>query len=355
MTRPYANHASDAFNAWMEHHVLAVATEVQGLLRDRFVAIAITGSYACGEGGIQWVAGEERPTDAAEFLVVLDDARGAAAELARIAGRFRDHFAFAVRFHEPATPDSIRRWPAERRWFEALGTHRVLSGDAFAITENAPAALREPPPLIEASRSLLDGGASLLECRRIREGIERAPHADFVRSGVREAQLAIGDAFLAKHHSLTARLTGRDTALAEIAERDAVLRGLDALQQYRLALAWRLAPGPPEPEFATAESLRDALRQWCLAWLHIESVRVGVVFGSAEAYAAWPGHLEESPHSLRESAENLLRNVAHGRMSTACPREPLFRELPRLAVVASSPEWAQESADFLARLRAARG
>lgn len=80
---------------------------------------------------------------------------------------------------------------------------------------------------------------------------------------------------------------------------------------------------PPEPGFAPADALREVLRQWCLAWLHTEPVRLGVAFSFAKACAAWPGHLGRSPHSLRETAENLLRNGAscRGLMQKAAESE----------------------------------
>lgn len=348
MTRAFARHASDAFNAWMEERVQAIAADVRAALGDGLLALVLGGGYARGEGGVVDTPDGERPYNDLDFVVVQPRADRALGErLAPVAARHHAILGIDVDFSRPLTVEAIRAWPHYLMWTDLLGGHRVIVGDPRIITDNAPAVLRESPPLIEATRLLLNRGAGLLWSRRIREGLEPAPDADFVRRNMHKAALAMGDAFIMKHRRHQVAYEGRDALLASLGDSDAA----PLLGAYREALAFRLRPGAPQPAHGTAAELAALAAEWTRVWLHIEGARRGEPFASVADYAAWGGVREPARSGLRDAPANLLRNARTGRLSLRYPRERLYRTLPALLAAPAAGTWAAESAECLALWR----
>lgn len=350
-TRSFAAHGSDAFNAWMEEKVQRIASAVENALRENLHALVLGGGYGRGEGGVVRTSAGERPYNDLDFvLVVRRREPGISERLAPVSQQFGLELGIDVDFSRPLTEGDIRRWPHWLMWHDLLMAHRVVIGPGDVLTANAPASLREQPPLTEATRLLLNRGAGLLWSLRIARDLEKAHDEDFLRRNLHKCELAIGDSVImtAKRHQ--ARYTGREGLLREILAADSDELSFVSEDAYKAALAFRLAPSEAASKQPTEDDLLRTAERWSRAFMHLESCRTGGRFADASAYTAWAGIRESELHGLKHVLPNFARNLKLGRCSLRYPRERLFRALPGL-ITGSSPRWADESARFLTEWR----
>ncbi|MBI1290657.1 hypothetical protein GC173_05375 [bacterium] len=354
MTRLFASHGSDEFNDWMEMSVSDLADDVRGALGENLVALVLGGGYARGEGGVVYTALGERPYNDLDFSIVV---KRRTAEIPGLLAPISKHYAsrlgIDVDFSRPLTLDDVRHWPHWLMWSDLLAGHRVVVGPQDVLTANAPARLRESPPLIEATRLMLNRGAGLLWSLRIRRGLD-APHdSDFLRRNVQKCWLAMGDAIIIMHRAHQTRYEGRDDLLARLISSDARAAKLDLLGGYRGALEFRLRPGDPQPEAYVESALIDIADLWGRVWILLEEARTGRSFSGIDRYTSWRGLREPELHSPVGCAKNLVRNVRRGRLSLRYPREELYRALPRLLCThrGDTEQWKVESAEFLSLWR----
>lgn len=352
--RPYAAHGSDAFNQWMEERTRAVVADVRAALGDNLVALAIGGGYARGEGGVVLVDGEERPYNDLDFTIVVrtKDASVAPA-LEEVSRKHHPIFGIDVDFSRPLTIADIRGWPHWLMWTDLLAGHRIVAGDENALLANAPPHLRDSPPLVEATRLLLNRGAGLLWSRRILAGCEDAPDADFLRRNVHKAEIAINDTVmmaLAKHRTMYA---GRAELLESLLDEAPDARAFADPALYREALAFRLEPDRAATDQPDDAAVRSRAVRWGEALLFVERRRLDHPFPTVEEYASWPGVREPSLHTPAERLKNIVRNRRLGRSGMRHPREGLYRALPGLLRGGTDAAWQQESAEFLRIWKAA--
>jgi hypothetical protein len=350
MTGAFAAHATPAFNAWMEEQVAAIGAAARDALGDNLVALVLGGGYARGEGGVVEADGREWPYNDIDFTLVVERKEGdIGARLAPISRDFGQQMRIDVDFSRPLTVADIRRWPHWLMWTDLLGGHRVVVGPHDILTANAPAVLRESPPLIEATRLMLNRGAGLLWSMRIRRDLEKPHDADFVRRNVHKAVLAMGDAIIMARGCHQVRYTGRDGLLAEIAATEPGAVPPALLERYRAALAFRLRPGAAEPEAFPLAELNAAADEWVVSWLALESRRTGRGFPTAAVYTQWRGVREPGENTPARWPRNLIRNMQHrGVFSLRYPREVLFCELPHLLGPGrDDADWPQRSEAFL--------
>lgn len=351
MTHRYAVTGSDEFNTWLDTALTRLGADVATVVGDNLHAVVLAGGYGRGDGCVVRRQGIEFPYNDLDLLLVVD--RPAAvpeqpllAVSARYARRLRVH----VDFGRHLTIDDIRQWPHKLLWHDVAHGHRVIHGDRDIISRHASPALLTPPPLVEASRLLLNRGAGLLQAMRIRRGVQHEPDEDFVRRNAYKTALALGDAILLR--------VGRYTAVAadKLARLDAIAKGLpgrvpdDVREWYRLALDFRASPDLASDTVADPSALRALAAAWRRVFLQIESARVGLEWPSVEAYARWRGIREPEEHGWRLGARNVVRSLRCGHPSLRYPREVVYRRLPVLledAVADDRDRWADEGGRLL--------
>ncbi|MDX2175665.1 MAG: hypothetical protein SF028_04255 [Candidatus Sumerlaeia bacterium] len=352
MTRRFATHGSDAFNAWMEERVAEIAADAARALGGNLVALVLGGGYARGEGGVVRVDGRELPYNDLDFTVIVRGSKRAAADaLAEVSRKHHPIVGIDVDFSRPLTVDDVRRWPHWLMWTDLLAGHRVVQGAEDALTANAPARLKGSPPLIEGTRLLLNRGAGLLWASLVLAGAEPAPDPTFVERNLHKCALAIGDSLIIAAGRHRTRYEGRDAILAELVEER--FQGFaDMLAPYRDALRFRLEPG--EPLVRDAAAARTLLAgRWRDALLETEGIRAGRSFAGAAEYAAWPALREPELHTPARRVKNLLLNARGGKLSTRYPRERLYAMLPTtLGASTGAPgPWVEDARAALALWR----
>lgn len=354
MSRAFAEHGSDAFNLWMESEVAALSKEVGEALGSDLVALVLGGGYARGEGGVLYTPLGERPYNDLDFTLVLARRHDPGlSSLSSISQKYGKRLGIDVDFSRPLTIADISAWPHWLMWTDLLAGHRVLLGDPEVLRRHAPSVLRQSPPLIEATRLMLNRGAGLLWSLRIRRGLD-APHdSDFVRRNVMKCILAMGDAVIIANGAHQTPYSGRELVLESLLERDRDAAGLDLAGAYREALLFRLLPGEPQPEAFVEEALLDWADRWGRAWLYLESRRTRRQFPTVQSYIAYRGVREESQNTPAKLPRNLVQNLRRGRFSVRYPREELYRALPELLCVKRSDneEWKHRSSAFLSTWR----
>ncbi len=345
--RLFAEHASDGFNEWMEKCVQDIGADANRALGDNLHALVLGGGYARGEGGVVRAGGHEAPYNDLDFVLVVHEHRGNPSGLLRpVSHRHEKTLGIDVDFSRPLTVSDVRQWPHWLMWSDLLAAHRVILGPGDILTANAPRALLGSPPLIEATRLLLNRGAGLLWSLRIARGLEGARDADFIRRNLHKCELAIGDSVIMAHGRHQPRYTGRDAILEELLSSDQAARCFASLDAYRAALAFRLEPSSAEASQPSEALLSATAERWVKAFVHLEQRRAERDFTNWESYARWDGIREASLNSLAEMPRNLVRNARLGRLSARYPRERLLRTLPGLLLLRGS-RWDTESSQFL--------
>lgn len=343
MHRRFALHGSDQFNEWMESTTRDIVSDVKTAMGGNLVCLIISGGYARGEGGVIIREGKELPYNDLDFTIVVNDkSEDIPGKLLPISRKYETILGIDVDFSRPLSVEDVRNWPHWLMWTDLVTGSRIVFGEGDFLRKNAPGKLRECPPLIEATRLLLNRGAGLLWSLRILRGIEKSHDPDFVRRNMHKAILAIGDALIIKHGRHQAAYAGRDAILAEIPE------GHGVLDLYRQALSFRLTPDNLPEGPSCEKELEPTINLWGKQWLLTEGARTGRSFPSAEAYTAWGGRREPDQNNPRKWPRNLARNLPLGRLSLVYPREQLFRRLPLLlANREANDSWKIASRDFL--------
>lgn len=346
----YAQHASDEFNARLHRVLERLTTDVQQALGDNLIALVLGGGYGRGEGGVVRVNGIEQPYNDLDFALVVKRKRAVPWEvLAVISEKYAAELAIHVDFSRPLTLRDIEHWPHWLMWFDLLNGHIVLAGPSDVLTARAPAALRQPLPVIEATRLLLNRGAGLLWALRVVRGVEPPPDADFVRRNYYKCALALGDALLIAHQRYATPYRGRDERLAQLMRDSDEVAAFELASLYGTALAFKFCPDEaPEGELDETQ-LRRLAQQWGSVFLHVEQRRTGLAWPSLAGYTRWRGLREPEQHTLSKWLRNIVRNRQRGIWSWRYPREQLYGQLPVLLGVTETPiaDWPLATARFL--------
>ncbi len=348
--RRYAAHASAAFNLSLHNMLEQIADATTQVIGDNLVALILGGGYGRGEGGVVCVDGVEYPYNDLDFTLVVHRANAVPEqEIAVIRQEFAQKIGIHVDYSRPCTLQQMRRWPACLMWWDLVHGHVVLTGSPTILLDNVPAYFQLPLPLIEATRLLLNRGAGLLWALRVVRGIEAEPDDDFVRRNYYKCLLALGDALLIGHQQFTTQYHGRDMRLLQLEATmpDVQALGLDAT--YRQALQFKFHPHVMPPTPPDEKQLLAVAEQWGDVLLYLEQLRTGRHWESLEMYAQWRGLREPKQHQLSQLPRNVLRNLQSGRCAWRYPREQLYRQLPVLLGLTTTPvtNWPEASAHFL--------
>lgn len=350
MIPTYAKGGSQAFNTNLHETLSRLASEVQGAMGETLVALVLGGGYGRGEGGVLVVDGKEHPYNDLDFTLIVRRKAGVPWELLREISRNYGHsLGIHVDFSRPLTLGDVRSWPRWLMWYDLLNGHMVLLGPPDVIEKNAPSRLREPLPLIEATRLLLNRGAGLLWALRVVRKVEEAPDRDFVRRNYYKCALALGDALLIAYRRFASPYLGRDRRLRQIEEEHPAVKafGLDTL--YGDALRFKFRPADCPTHGFGETRLTETATLWGAVFLHVERLRTGGVWADMDTYVAWRGIRERDQHTLGKLLRNLVRNRQMGTGFWRYPREALYRELPRLLGLTAEPcrNWEEAGGRFL--------
>jgi hypothetical protein len=346
----YARHASAEFNARLDATLRRLAADVEKELGSALFALILGGGYGRGEGGVVMVAGQERPYNDLDLVLVLKRRLSREqASLTALRERYSRELGIEVDVSRPLTPDDIRAWPTKLMWFDLLHGHVVLSGPSDVLQALAPERLRHPLPAIEASHLLLNRGAGLLWALRVNAGLEPPADPDFGRRNLFKCALACGDALLIAYGTFTTPYEGRDRRLAELFAGLPGPAPAGLLPLYEQALRFKFRPDDVPAQAPDEAALRAVGRQWGQVLLAVETRRTGREWSSLDAYVAWAGVREQAENVLRCWPRNLCRNAQMGRFSVRHLREALYRELPGLLGLCGTklPDWPARSAAFL--------
>jgi len=346
----YARHGSVEFNERMHAWLTGLAAEVRAALGDNLTALVLGGGYGRGEGGVLCVAGEERPYNDLDFLLVVRRKSAIPmAALEAIRHEYERVTGIQVDFSRPLTAEEIRQWRPTLMWSDLLHGHSVLDGPADILTANAPAMPSDRLPPIEATRLLLNRGAGLLWSLRVARECEPAPDEDFVRRNYFKCALSLGDALLIAYGRFATPYAGRDQLIAGLLAEFRPAISFDLSKLYGDALAFKLRPGQSELQPDESELVRLAAH-WGEVWLHIERRRACRPWPTMADYARANDVREPEQNVLRHWPRNLVRNRQSGVWSVRYPRERLYRELPALLGLCESDRgrWSADSERFLA-------
>lgn len=326
-----AFHASQDFEARLGRDISTIASEVETALGDHLAALVLGGGYGRGEGGVVIRDGLEYPYNDLDFTLILHTSQSdRLAALEPIRKKWAAKLGIHVDFSRPLTPDEIGRLPRKLMWQDLLLGHQVVAGDPGLLARLAPASLREPLPIIEATHLLLNRGAGLLWAWRQIHGFERREDEDFVRRNFFKAVLALGDALLIAHKRYQTPYRGRDTLLGGLLPHLAIPDGKRLFDLYSEALVFKFKPDSGQFRGDGRQRLADLGALWWDIYRRIESMRTGQEFPTPGAYRRWAGLRQSEEHLPRLLPRNIWHNIHNSVISFLYPREWLFRSLPVL-------------------------
>jgi len=328
--------------------LLRLGDDVEAALGDNLVALLLGGGYGRGEGAVLITPDGELPYNDLDFTLVVKH-KGAVPNLKAISDRYAEELGIHVDFSRPLTLQDIEKWPHWLMWYDLVQGHVVLKGVSGILRDHAPPALRNPLPLIEATRLLLNRGAGLLWALRVLKGLEKASDEDFVRRNYYKCALALGDALLMAYGRYTSVYHGRDERFSALQAKQGGVAAFALDDLYREALRFKFRPASCPREGFDDARLRRLATQWGAVFLHVEQLRTGRRWPGLAAYSEWWGLREKDQHTPEKVLRNLVRNRQRDRWSWRYPREELYRQLPALLGLPGGtiPDWDAASASFL--------
>lgn len=321
--------ASVEFNRELAETVKRIGEKTSRALEGNLVALILGGGYGRGEGGVVRVDGRERPYNDLDFTLLVKRQPVSKEALRAVSHEFEKILGIDVDYSRPLTIADVENWPHWLMWHDLLHGHIVVYGDREILVKHAPSQLRHLPPLVEASRLLLNRGAGLLWSHLILNQGDEAPDPDFLVRNYFKAVLAIGDAILLARGLYKTAYSSRAERLEEVLRQELELADLLAYEEYTLALRFRLQPDQNRID-VEPEKLARVSHKLKLAFLWLEGVRAGRTDLTAESYRLDPAKREPGQNQPRLWPRNLYHNLKRGKLSLIYPREELFRELPSL-------------------------
>ncbi|MEM1177961.1 MAG: hypothetical protein AAGM22_06440 [Acidobacteriota bacterium] len=348
---------SVSFEREFSRQLNEMARDFAAAFGDELRALVLVGGYGCGEGGVEHVAGDERPYNDLDLLPVLRSRRRRVpqkADACRLG--WQRQLGIHVDFSRPLTVRQIAQWPHLLLWHDVVAGHRVLWGETDIVARTAPRYLFEAPPRVEATRLLLNRGAGLLEAtrRHLLELPAERDDPDFIRRNAFKADLAMMDAALLVHRCYRPRVLDRPDRLRELAACNAGVAALDLLPWVRQSVRFKLLPSSV-PRTMTLMQLAERLERFGAVLAYVEAVRWGRPEPSLRAVAEDRRVVEIDGHRLQRLPLNLYRQLKRGRLDWRSPREELFPALASCLAEApvlpgSSPSdvdaWCNRTARF---------
>ena len=329
--RNYAPFASTQFNSNFGQQLSLISKDIQSLLGNNLVALILGGGYGRHEGGSIVHHGEEYPyNDLDMVMVVKHKWKIPTKKLDDLLDYYSQLLTVDVDISRPLTLKDIRNWPHWLMWHDLYNGHVVLFGDANILTNNAPSFIQDPPPLIEATRLLLNRGSGLLWSFLILKGEKPLPDPDFIRRNYYKALLAMGDALLIANQQYTTRYHGRTIPLEKIVTDNQDFHNSPIMGLYRNALYFRMQPNSFDHVTIQYQQLHEVTQLWENMFLYIENQRCNMQWTDMNEYASYNGLRERDQNGFGKWLRNTVRNLQLGQLSLSYPREILYRTLPLL-------------------------
>lgn len=350
MNITYAKDGSQEFNQRLHDSLTRIADQVEADMGANLVSLILGGGYGRGEGGVVKKNGMEMPYNDLDFALVVSKKSSIPWDkLNSIRASFARELGIHVDFSRPLTLKDIEHWPCWLMWYDLLNGHVVLKGPPDLLKKHAPATLRKPLPVIEATRLLLNRGAGILWSLRVVRNVEAEPDEDFVRRNYYKCALALGDSLLITYQKYTTQYSGRDLLLKELVLDKAEVASLNMINLYDEALAFKFRPDSVSSAAISETELSNLAQLWGKIFLLVETVRTGMKWSTLDEYVNWDGIRESDQHSFKSLVGNVVRNLYLRRLSMNYPREDLYRQLPQLLGLTTGPsvDWAIESERFL--------
>lgn len=332
MSWQLAEVGSEAFNLELSGILEAVGEAIKSELGPNLVALVLGGGYGRGEGGVYREGDQERPYNDLDFtLLVGSRASVDPKKLKAAVHALEQRVGIDIDFSRPVTVSDVQHWPHWLMWHDLLLGHLVVVGPADILSANVPKNLWQAPPLIEASRLLLNRGAGLLWSQLVHSGHQAAPDRDFVRRNLHKTWLALGDAFLLMEGRYSTAYRDRAASYQDLVDKKPGYAAMVPTPKYLEALRFRLAPHEFLAPIANTD-LDQARTAWIEVFLTLETRRTGVSFADGQSYGSWAELREPEQNGIALWPRNLVRNLQLGRLSLDYPRERLFREILALMV-----------------------
>lgn len=320
---------SEEFNRRLAETVKRIGEKTAHALDGNLVALILGGGYGRGEGGVVRVDGNERPYNDLDFTLLVKREPVSQEALRAVSHEFEEILGIDVDYSRPLTITDVENWPHWLMWHDLLHGHVVAYGDRELLVKHAPPRLRHPPPLVEATRLLLNRGAGLLWSHLILNQADEAPDPDFLVRNYFKAVLAVGDAILLARGLYRTAYSSRAERLDEVLRQEPELVALLHHEEYTEALRFRLQPDKAGIGI-DPEKLAHVSHKLKRAFLWLEGVRTGRSGLTAESYRRDPAKREPEQNQPGRWPRNLYHNLKRKKLSFTYPREELYRELPTL-------------------------
>lgn len=346
----YAEHASKAFNDFLDKVVRRITLDVIDACGDNLIALILGGGYGRGEGGVCTAGNEELPYNDLDFSLVVKSKKAVPHEkLKEISHKHEKIIGIDVDFSRPLTIKNIKDWPHWLMWYDLYFGHIILYGPDNLLIEYAPDYIKNSLLPVEAVKLLLNRGAGLLRAMIVSRGIGEAPDSDFVRRNYYKCLLAAGDSLLILHKRYTTRYSGRDVLLAGLNISGAEIPLHEIKTYYNDALSFKFRPDSISEKTIGLTDLEEIARLWGAVLLYVENCRFNRQWQSIDDYIKWKKVREKEQNTIFKLHRNFIQNARFGTLSLRYRRELLYRSLPvLLGITEIKPRnWEQDSERFL--------
>jgi hypothetical protein len=329
MLKIYAPEGSIKFNIELDKQLNLFSNELHQLLGNNLVALILGGGYGRGEGSVCNVNGIETGYNDLDFVLVVNNKRALNHQhLDELTEKYTEKLSIDVDLSRPLTPDDICELPHCLMWHDLLNGHKVIYGDQNILNILAPGVVKKAPPVIEATRLLLNRGSGLLWAIKIIKGQQQQEDPDFIRRNYYKCLLALGDALLISKQSYSTQCQGRDDLLIKLnLDIDYKDRIIDL---YITALQFRMEPDNRCFSTPTTQELEEAIFLWEETFLYIEKQRTGNEWINIEDYCLTSFVREPEQHRFNKLPRNIIQNIKMKNLSVKYPREQLYQQLPML-------------------------
>lgn len=344
MLNIYAREGSDKFNQQFDKQLNKFSDDLHQLLGDNLVALILGGGYGRGEGSVCNVNGIETGYNDLDFVLVVKNKRTLDHHrMEELTEKHSAQLLIDVDLSRPLTLDDIRELPHCLMWHDLVNGHKVIYGDHNLLNTLAPEHLKQAPPVIEATRLLLNRGSGLLWAMQVVQSQEQSEHHEFIRRNYYKCLLALGDALLISKQSYSTICQGRDDLLInsnlDIQQKDRII------ELYIIALKFRTEPDNQCYSKPTKQQLEEAIFLWKKTFLYIEKQRTGNEWVNIEDYCRTSFVREPAQHRLSMLPRNIIQNVRMKNLSVKYPRERLYQQLPMLLSLTKTDENWSHSVD----------
>ncbi|MDA8018978.1 MAG: hypothetical protein MPN21_16170 [Thermoanaerobaculia bacterium] len=352
---------SESFERYFFAELQEMSDDLAHALGGQLRALILAGGYGRGEGAVVRVGRREMPYNDVDLVPVVGRPRRRwPLRVHAVRRSWQDRLGIHVDLSRPVTARGIRRWPHRLLWHDVVCGHRVLWGDRKAVGRSAPAYLRQPPPLIEATRLLVNRGAGLIEAtRRLLLALPPDPcDEDFVRRNGFKADLAAMDALLIAYRSYHPSVFQRPSCLRRLQRKVPGLARMDLLPAARRAVRFKVFPcAVPAPIDLRCMGRRIA--RFASVLCHVETLRRGRELPGLSALAGDREPWEIDENRPARIPVNIVRQLGRGRLDWRSPRQSLLPEMALLldesplrsasVGTTATAAWCERARDFFTR------